>query len=269
MRAVVLTYHGINIHGNDYADNDHVALAEDLHLLRRLAIPVLPLHGIVDALDGRAPLPPRCVALSFDDGAWFDWHDLEHPSHGMQRSLANVMRDACRPGEWLHATSFVIAGPQPRETLDRTCMVGRGWWTDDWWPAAIDSGLLSIENHSWDHHHDLLPERVTGQPGGRFDTIGDIAAADAEIAAASDYLDQRLPQRRTRLFAYPYGHVNDFLRREYFPQQRARHRLDAAFTTEPQPLSPGCDRWALGRYVCGFHWRSPEQLTHLLRDALG
>lgn len=268
MRVAVLTYHGNNVNSSDYVGNDHLALAEDLRLLRALGLPVVPLHAVVDALDGRTPLPPRCVALSFDDGSWFDWHDLPHPSFGMQRSLANVLRDAERPGDWLHATSFVIASPQARDTLDHTCLIGQGWWDDSWWPEAVASGRLAIESHSFDHQHETLAATASGLPGGRFDNLAEDVHAEAEIDRASAWLDQRLPTRRTRLFAYPYGHCNDFLRRDYLPRRRAAHGLDAAFTTEPQPILADSDRWALGRYVCGPHWQSPETLGALLAEAL-
>ncbi len=271
MRAVVLTYHGINANGRDVANNDHIALTQDLRLLAELKLPVVPLHRIVDALDDPSLVPDKCVALSFDDGSWFDWYDLEHPLHGMQRSFANILADAlnARPQLALHATSFVIASDAARSELDKTCLIGQGWWGEDWWQAALDGGLVAIESHSFDHHHDTLATTVTGLPGGSFLNIQTHAAADAEIRQASDYLDARLPSRRTRLFAYPYGHANDYLTREYLPEYRAEHRLDAAFTTEPKPVCAGENRWTLGRYVCGFHWRSEDELRALLRDALG
>jgi len=268
MRTVVLAYHGNNVGSRDYVGNDHIALAEDLRLLRALGLPVVPLHSVVDALDGRAPLPPRSVALSFDDGSWFDWHDLPHPHHGVQRSLANVLRDAERPGEWLHATSFVIASPAARDVLDRTCLIGEGWWDDSWWPSAVSEGHLAIESHSWDHQHDTLPSIASGLPGGCFDNLSNDAHGEAEIVQASRYLDQRLPSRRTRLLAYPYGQSNDFLRRDYLPRCRAQHGLDAAFGCTPEPVLRDSDRWSLGRYVCGANWRSPDELRALLGDAL-
>ena len=270
MRAAVLLYHSNNVSRNDYAGNDHLALAQDLRLLAELRIPIVPLHRLADAFDGNEDLPPACVALSFDDGSWFDWHDLEHPTLGLQRSFANVLADArtARPGVPVHATSFVIVSPSAREELDRTCLIGQGWWGEDWWQAALDSGLMAIESHSFDHHHDLITATATGLPGGDFHAVDHYKAADLEIRQASDYLDARLPSRHTRLFAFPYGHANDYLVRDYLPNHRAEHRLSAAFTTEPKPVTRDENRWALGRYVCGQPWRSPDELRALLRDAL-
>ena len=270
MRAAVLLYHSNNVSRNDYAGNDHIALMQDLRLLAELHIPVVSLHRLVDAFDGKVEVPPICVALSFDDGSWFDWHDLAHPTLGPQRSFANIMFDArtARPDVPLHATSFVIVSPAAREELDRTSLIGQGWWGEDWWQAALDSGLMAIESHSFDHHHDLIAATATGLPGGDFQAVDHYAAADAEIRQACDYLDARLPSRQTRLFAFPYGHANDYLIHDYLPNHRAEHRLAAAFTTEPKPVSRGENRWALGRYVCGEHWRSEDELRALLRDAL-
>src|SRR5688500_11310497 len=95
MRVPVLTYHSNNISGNDYAGNDHVALAADLRLIHRSGLHIVPLARVVEVLLGEAPasLVEDGVALSFDDGSWFDWHDIDHPSCGPQRGFAGVLRD--------------------------------------------------------------------------------------------------------------------------------------------------------------------------------
>ena len=54
MPLAVLTYHSNNVLGNDYASNDHVAMAEDLRLLAALNLPVVPLGTAVDALPRNA-----------------------------------------------------------------------------------------------------------------------------------------------------------------------------------------------------------------------
>jgi hypothetical protein len=265
--TAVLCYHSNNVTGSDYCSNDHVALKADLEAFARHRIPVRRLSDAVKELDA-GPSEPG-VALSFDDGSWFDWHDLEHPSLGMQRSFANVIGDAETAYRYrLPATSFVIVSPQAREQLDRTCLIGKGWWGDDWWGAAIASARLDIESHSWDHQHETLDSNATGLPGGTFKNIESYDAADIEIRRASDFLDERLP-RKTSLFAYPYGEYSDYLSGEYLPGFVHEHRLMAAFTTQPQPLVVGSPRWTLGRFVCGQHWRSPDELRALLKETVG
>lgn len=269
MRVPVLTYHSINVHGNDYASNDHVALAADLRALHADGWRVVPLAAVVAALlDEADPATlERGVALSFDDGAWFDWHDLDHPTCGMQRGFAGILRDfAAATGAPVHATSFVIVSPQARTILDRTCMIGRAWWGHEWWPLAQREGLIAIENHSWDHNHDTLPQ--TAQRDGRRGTFRSIetwAEADAEIRVAADWLDALLAPHRGSLFAFPYGESSDYLVREYLPHCTDEHRLRAAFGTAPAPVTARSDRWNLPRYVCGEHWRSPAELARLLR----
>ena len=108
MRVPVLAYHSNNVSGNDYADNDHVALATDLRLLARLGLRVVPLATVVDVLLGDAPASAveGAVALSFDDGSWFDWHDIDHPTWGPQRGFAGILRDfAAESGAPVHATT--------------------------------------------------------------------------------------------------------------------------------------------------------------------
>jgi hypothetical protein len=276
MRVPILTYHAVNITGNDYADNDHVAFAADLRLIDDLRLRIVPLHWVVDQLLGTADRDlSRCVALSCDDGSWFDYHDLDHPTHGPQRSLFNTLvdfrRDRGRDAQPdLHLTSFVIASPDARADIDRGCLVGRGWMGDRWWRAAQASGLISIENHSWDHNH--VAVSATAQRDGikgSFVPIDTYAEADAEIRQASDWIDARLGTSRTSLFAYPYGESNAYLREDYLPNRMTEHRMRAAFGTDPGPAEAESSRWNLPRYICGHHWRSPEALEDLLREVTG
>lgn len=273
MRVPILTYHAVNIAGNDYADNDHVAFAADLRLIDDLRLRIVPVHWVVDQLLGTADRDlSRCVALTCDDGSWFDYHDLDHPAHGPQRSLFNTLvdfrRDRGRDAQPnLHLTSFVIASPVARAHIDRECLVGRGWMGDRWWRAAQASGLVAIENHSWDHNHVAVPETAQRDGiRGSFVPIDTFAEADAEIRQASDWIDARLGSSRTSLFAYPYGESNAYLREDYLPDRITEHRMRAAFGTDPGPVEGASSRWNLPRYICGHHWRSPEMLEDLLRE---
>jgi peptidoglycan/xylan/chitin deacetylase (PgdA/CDA1 family) len=268
MRVPVLTYHSNNISGNAYADNDHVALAADLRLIHCLGLRIVPLARVVDVLRGEAPESAlgKTIAITFDDGSWFDWHDLDHPTCGLQRSFAGVLRDfVSETGASAHATSFVIVSPDARATLDRTCLVGRGWWDDDWWLPAQREGLIAIESHSWDHNHHTLPVTVQhAQLKGSFRSIDTHADADAEIRQAADWLDAHLAPHRASLFAYPYGESNDYLVDEYLPRFAHEHRLRAAFSTEPAPVEASSNPWCLPRFVCGQHWRSTDDLRLIL-----
>ncbi len=272
MRVAVLAYHGNNVGNGGYASNDHVALAQDLRLLHRLALPLIPLHQAVAMLREDAPGPARAVALSCDDAPVFDWFDIDYPGLGLQRGFRGVLQDfRSETGTDAHLTCFAIASPEARAQLDARCLKGLGWMRDDWWPMAAADPHFAIENHSWDHNHDQV-DRTAQRDNrrGSFASIETWAEADAEIRQASDWLDAHCPHGpRRSLFAYPYGEWNDYLLQEYLPGHTAEHRLRAAFTTEPKPVSPGDSPWRLGRYVAGHHWRAPEQLEALLREALG
>ncbi len=272
MRVPVLAYHAVNIAGNDYATNDHVAFAADLRLIDDLGLRIMPLRWVVDQLLGLADRNlDRCVALTCDDGSAFDFHDLEHPEHGAQRSLFNAMRDfiaerGAQAQPDLHLTSFVIASPEARERMDRVCLAGKGWMGEDWWREASESGLMAIENHSWDHNHPCMESPgVDGLPRGSFLDVNNHTRAEAEIAAATRYINQHIAPRRTQIFCYPFSHVSEYLRSEYLPRFGDEHGMQAAMGDGAMPVTLQADRWNLPRYICGWHWKSPEALRAILR----
>ena len=266
-RIPILTYHPMNISGNSYDSNDHVALATDLELLSRNAINVVSLHAVVDALlVGELASLGRCVAITFDDGSNFDYFDLPHPTWGLQRGMLTILSDAARSqrAATLEATSFVIVSPEARGELDRKCMIGAQWWTDDWWAVSERSGRLKIESHSWDHNHDALDATVTAAHKGTFD-IARLDDADREIADANHYLCTTRGRPGPVLFAYPYGQASAYVSGKYFPRGQHLHGVKAAFTTAGSPVDAASDRWLIPRFVCGWHWKSADELDHLLR----
>ena len=262
-RLPVLTYHGVNVAGNAYATNDHVALASDLETIDRLGWRIVPLPGaVLRRLSGRDDWArPRSLAITFDDGTDFDWHDLPHPVHGLQRSLFHCLEDfrAARPPALeAHATAFVVVSRETREHIDRVGLANRGWWTDSWWAEAVAGGHAAIASHSWDHNHHLIaPEPGRDRPTGTFRTIATFELAEDEIARATAHLRRVAPNPGDRLFAYPYGEANDYLVREYFPRHHERIGIDAAFGDGARPVTAGDDRWNLPRYVFGRDWTSP------------
>jgi peptidoglycan/xylan/chitin deacetylase (PgdA/CDA1 family) len=273
MRVPVLTYHAVNIAGNDYVRNDHVAFAADLRLIGDMGLRIVPLAWVVDQLLGAAKRDlADCVALTCDDGTDLDFFDIDFPPHGVQRSFYHCMLDAVDsanpPQPDLHLTCFVIASPDARHHLDRECIKGRGWMSERWWQPAIRSGRIAIENHSFDHNHASIPlPGIDGMPRGSFFPVDTRERADTEIAVAARYIDHVIAPARTTLFCYPYGNVNDYLRREYFPQLENVHGMRAAFGDGAEPIHAHSDRWNLPRYICGHHWKSPAELRAILSAA--
>jgi hypothetical protein len=259
----------MRIDGRAYAENDVVALASDLETLVSRGFRFVPLHDLVrhwlaapDAYSGQ-----KVAALSCDDGGDFDFLDLPHPAAGPQRSVLNTLRDfhARHPATLPHITSFAIVSPEARTELDRTCMIGRGWWTDGWWRAAAASGYMHIANHSWDHNHEALPERFShGVARGTFKTIATRELADAEIRVAQQFLRDRAPNPGNTLFAYPYGDFNDYLVEEYFPRYGEAMGIEAAFSDKAGYLTAGTNRWTIPRFVFGRDWKSPDELLRIL-----
>lgn len=272
MRVAVLAYHSQNVNGSDYASNDHLALSADLAEIRRRKLPLLPLRQVVHALlvGDAGALPPAAVALSCDDGTLLDWEDFEHPVHGWQRAFAGILAEHLEltgesPEEQL--TAFVIASPAARREIDAGCHGGFPLSDERWWPSAAASRLVALENHSWDHLHPCVATVAhSRQAKGDFSAVTTWVDADSQIRRASDHIDRVLASvgAKTTLFAYPYGHVSDYLASVYFPGCQGEHRMLAAFTTEPAVLTEESERYRLPRFVCGEAWRSPEEFAMLL-----
>ena len=269
----ILTYHSLNTRGSSYADNDHVALEHDLSLIKSMGFRVERLSTLVTYfLEGCLSdlAVDRVCALTFDDGVLHDFADFYHPHIGLLKSFARLLAEASEaslPGwERVPATAFVIASPEARSILDVECIAGRDQWHDHWWREAIDRCDFDIGNHSWNHTHPALRE-VADIPGmaGNFFCIDNEVRARDQILQAEEYLEQKLGDNRSRLFAYPYGHVNDYLRDTFFPDHDDRFR--AAFSTAGDYFTAESDRWAIPRFVCGEHWKSPEGLERILDGA--
>src|SRR5665213_399645 len=275
-RIPILTYHSLNAPGLTYGTNDHIALAEDLKVIRSCGFRVVPVHKIVDAVIGSA-LPPagNCVGITFDDGVDFDYLDVVRPELGLLKSFARVLREPVRCArQWTYwprptAVSFVIASPAARRTLDRTCIAGLGEWTDSWWRAAHEGGVLQIANHSWDHTHsslDTVAQR--DQIKGTFMDIDTWGDADRQIRQAEDYIEGTLGRPSARLFAVPYGCSVEYPHREYLPDFVSQHRQRACFETGGEYVTLQSNRWRLPRFTFGEHWKAPEDLVRILAGAI-
>lgn len=269
MKVPILTYHSHNIAGDSYETNDQVALGQDLQLLARKGWQVIKLRCLVAVLRGESDRDlSRCVVLTCDDGALADVQAVTFPGYGLQPGFLGTMQTflAKSPQAFpeLEITSFVIADPVTREAVDRICLTNQGWMGEDVWQIAQDSGLMQIECHSWDHNHSALgSDGPDGMPRGDFFVVDNEVRARHEIDQSIDYLNARLAGP-CRIFAYPYAHVNDYLRTEYLPRNAERLGLMAAVGGEPAPVTMHSDLWNIPRYICGAHWRSPDALEAIL-----
>lgn len=269
-RVDVLTYHSQNILGMAYASNDHVALTQDLLLLGELGIPVIRALDLAAALQrgSFAGLPQRSVVITLDDGSVFDYEDIDHPRYGPQESMLSILRRRHKTVCGLRigrapftATAFVIGSKEARDDIGLG-FDSKDWMTDSWWSAAQRTPYLDIGCHSWEHGHPT-PAFAAAQPElvGAFHGVCSLAEAERQVGQASRELRAVTKSDAARLFAYPFGHTNDFLLREYLPR---KDRVIAAFTTAGEPVTETTNRWIIPRFVCGDHWKSADQLRSLL-----
>ena len=264
MKIPILTYHSANVTGNEYHNNDHIAFEEDLSLIEDLGMEVVSLEKIVGWLKGEVEFNnnKKYVGLSFDDGCNLDFIDWEHPSFGFQKSFYSIMK---RFPKKIHATSFVIASPKARAILEERCFAGYHICDDKWWQKAVDTGMFSIENHSWDHLHSSL-DYVKQQNNlkGDFTKILTFIDANIQILQATEFIQQKVKNVKASLFAYPYGDVNKYLSKTYFPTQQ--NKLIAAFSCEETYVTTNSQLWNIPRFVCGEAWRSKTHLKSILRN---
>ena len=275
-RIPVLTWHGYNVFGNTYESNDLIAFSDDLQTIDDAGFAVVPLVELARWVRGErlcfTEFARPVVALSCDDGTDYDWHDQAHLEFGSQQSFAHSLREfrAQRVGAQpaLCMTSFVIASPTARAQIDVGAMQAQGALNDDWWHAANESALLTIESHGWDHNHPTVaPVVQRNQHTGNFFAIDTFAECDTHVRASSQFIKSK-SGRKPQLYAYPWTQASDYMRRDYMPQNAETHGVIAAFGGQSDYLTKDSDRWYLPRFVFGPDWKSAEGLRKILRGAL-
>ncbi len=145
-----------------------------LEFLRRNDYRVIRLADLPDYLEGRRPLPPKSVVITFDDG---------HVST-YQHAFPLLLRHGY-PATFFLYTDFLGA----KEALS--------------WPQIKEmaaTGLMDFQSHSKTHAN--LWVRLPGEPERDYRR-----RLDTEIRASSETIRRNLGQR-VRHFAYPLGDAN-------------------------------------------------------------
>jgi hypothetical protein len=114
-------------------------------------------------------------------------------------------------------------------------------------------------------HPALTEDQREPDLAGNFFCIDRPEPAEEQILRAERYLEEKLGSTRSRLFAYPYGHVPDYLRDQFFPAHAEKFK--AAIATGGDYFCQASPRWAVPRFVCGEDWKSPEEFEAILIEA--
>ncbi len=268
----VLCYHSMVADTNNYLGNDHLALQADLDMLGKLGFRLISSSDLVDFIQGKSILPlgvKKLCCITFDDAPAFDYYDFFRPHLGTILSFRSILLESVvfRKSK-TPITNFAIASEEVRIELDQTCLEGKGEWSSEWWMEAISSRLFEIANHSYDHMHNTLKKtNHTRGESGNFYAVDNYEDADRQIRKAQDELDKLTGGQSQPFFAYPYGQVNEYLAREYLPNFQNEHRQIAAFSTAGDFAHKNSSRWNIPRFVCGNHWKTPEELQNILTYA--
>ncbi|WP_164847005.1 polysaccharide deacetylase family protein [Neptunomonas marina] len=253
----------MNVHGTDYEQNDHTALDRDITLIKSLGFTIKSLSWIVDAYrrEDWTALNHPVIAISFDDAPdieAYSYCDLRF--NEMVESFHSIIARHHVP-----ATSFLIASEAARTQIaQHGAPEPPNLYSSDWWNNTKDT-LLDLANHSWDHNHEhVSPVAQKEQTKGNFFAIDNEADAIAQITTAHNHLKAATKDRVKPLFCYPYGHVNEYLRDNFFAMRPDLHEMHAAFSTAGEHFTENHSIWAIPRYVCGHHWRSTAELEEIL-----
>jgi len=266
----ILCYHSWTLAGALYEKNDHIALETDLRELARRGYEVLSLTDLVAVLRGEVSAKQfrgkKLVCLTCDDGNNLDYYDHSADDQAETASFHSILQTSTA---WLpqylagpRAVSFVIA------SLVARTAIGDNEFSDTWWLESANKGVLGIANHSWDHLHEAVDVvRQRDNKKGSFLEVSCFEDAEAQIAEAQTYIENKTDNKSLPFFGYPYGHVSAYLRDEYFPENGARLGIHAAFSTAGTAVKEESCIWDIPRLVCGWHWHSPAEFSDML-DAI-
>jgi len=206
----ILTYHSIDNLGLSTSVRPERFTAQ-MAFLADHKYKMLTMDEAVDLLNSCRPIPPHCVAVTFDDG---------------YRSMYTVafeqlLRYSCP------ATVFVTSGHCAK--LSNWPSHAPEFSTREMLTAAqlreLSASHITIGAHSVNHHH------LTHLP---------LAQAEHEIEDSRVALEQMVGER-VRHFAYPYGELNDDLR------AFVRSRFDCACGSDLRLATNGADIYNLPR----------------------
>lgn len=173
----ILCYHRLGTVGGKMAVSPS-NFAAQMEWLSKNDYRVIKLSQLSGYLEGKEPLPPKSVVITFDDG-YESVYKFAYP----------VLRKLGLPATMFVYTDFVGAGGDAVS-----------------WPQLAEmqaSGLMDIQSHSKSHRN--LIERTTGENEDRYKRN-----LDTETAGPRDLIEQKLSTSgQVRHYAYPFGDANE------------------------------------------------------------
>jgi len=146
--ATVLVYHDFREGPSDDAGRftGSGEFAAHLEYLRQNGYCVVPLKSVIRFLEDGEPLPPKAVAITFDDG-YLGNYTVAFP----------LLKEYGAP-----ATVFVVAGlNEVKKPYD-----GHEWLTWEMLREMQQSGLVDVQSHTYDLHYKVFtgPDRKRLRP---------------------------------------------------------------------------------------------------------
>ncbi|MBY6187877.1 polysaccharide deacetylase family protein [Marinobacter hydrocarbonoclasticus] len=176
--AVILQYHHVSENTPASTSVTPAQFEEQMAYLADNQFNVVSLETVVDAIRAKTPLPPKTVAITFDDG-YQNIYENGHP----------VLKRYGFP-----YTLFINPAP-----------VGRANMMDwDTLKSLTEQGA-TIANHSWGHDHLIRRQGDESQAEWEARVRADIEKTEAIIAEKTGH--------NVKMLAYPYGEYNQALRR--------------------------------------------------------
>jgi peptidoglycan/xylan/chitin deacetylase (PgdA/CDA1 family) len=174
----ILTYHSIDDSGSVISVSPEKFRAQMYHL-RDKNFNVIPLKDIVLCLDKKISLPPRSVAITFDDG-FKNFYDIAYPV------LKNL---------GLTATVFLVPGH---------CGKNNKW-------QSQPEGIPVLDLLEWNQVKEMADNGIDfgAHTMNHFDLLSlSLEQARGEIINSKLIIEKNI-EKSIQFFAYPYGRLND------------------------------------------------------------
>ena len=255
----IFCYHSQFMDGSDYTSNDHIALKDDLSILKDNGYEPLSLESAIQIVkEGQIQRDSKYFCITFVDGSPYDFMS-QKDGYKIYDSFHEILGNSDLFNSSSKATSFVIVSKRARDQLFKFD-VENNWFVDN------ECALIDIGCHSYDHIH----QSVSGTDlyhckQGRFDTIDNYSDAHIQIAMANELLRQITKNRSVPYFAFPYGQTSEYLIKDYLPKRKGIHGLKAALTTGGTCLNQETLIWKIPRFVFGYHWKNKNDFKYLLK----